>query len=58
MIRRLYDHRVQHGNHAPVKLGTQINMLFYSKLFQNVDDEISTSRPATIAIGVHSNTAC
>ena len=31
MTRGIYDHRVQHGNHAPAKLGTQINMLFFGK---------------------------
>jgi hypothetical protein len=56
--RGLRDHRVEHSNHGPAKLGTQINMLFSSKLFQNVDHEISTSRAATLAFGVQSNTAC
>ena len=56
--RGLRDRRVEHSNHAPAKIRTQINMLFYSKLFQNVDHEISTSRAATLAIGVDSNTAC
>ena len=58
MTRGLRDHRVQHYNHAPTKIRTQINMLFYSKLFQNVDHEISTQRTLTLAIGVQSNTAC
>ena len=57
MTRGLRDHLVKHGNHAPAEIGTQINMLFSSKLFQNVDHEISTSRAATLAIGVQSNTA-
>jgi len=56
--RGLRDHRVEHSNHAPAKIGTQINMLFSSKLFQNLDHEISTLRAATLTIGVQSNTAC
>ena len=56
--RGLRDHRVEHNNHAPAKIGTQINMLFSSKLFQNEDHEISTQRTATRAIGVRSIIAC
>ena len=56
--RGLRDRRVEHSNHAPAKIRTQINMLFYSKLFQNVDHEISTSRTATRAIVVQPNSTC
>ena len=58
MTRGLRNHRVQHCNHAPAKLGTQINMLLSRKYSGNVIDKIPTLRATALAIGVHSNTAC
>ena len=58
MIRGLRDQRVQHDDHAPDKLGTQINMLFSSKYLPVIARPNSTQRNATLFIGVHSNTAC
>ena len=55
--RGLRDHRVEHSNHAPAKIGTQINMLFSSKYLPAISIENLTQRTATRAIGVHSNTA-
>ena len=37
---------VEHNNHAPAEIGTQINMLFSGKYSGNVIDKISTQRSA------------
>ena len=58
MIRGQHDHCIEHSNHAPAKLRTQINTLFSCKFSSKVIDKISTQNTATLAIGVDSNIAC